>query len=84
MPKIKSVYYQADREVAIIAETHLIDKSSNKYPVVIKCFQDNLDNFISFMEFLAVYHQHIMTTNLLKRYFLEQKRRTKVIPRFFD
>ena len=36
------------------------------------------------MEFPAGHHRHIRTTNLLERCFLEQKRRTKVIPRFLD
>jgi putative transposase len=84
LPQIKSVYYQTDRDVAIIAATHLIDKFSNKYPAAIKCFQDDFDNCLSFMEFPAGHHRHIRTTNLLERCFLEQKRRTKVIPRFLD
>ena len=84
LPQIKSVYYQTDREVAMIAATHLIDKFSNKYPAAIKCFQDDFENCLSFMEFPAGHHRHIRTTNLLERCFLEQKRRTKVIPRFLD
>ena len=84
LPQIKSVYYQTDREVAMIAATHLIDKFSNKYPAAIKCFQHDFENCLSFMEFPAGHHRHIRTTNLLERCFLEQKRRTKVIPRFLD
>ena len=84
LPQIKSVYHQTDRDVAIIAATNLIEKFSNKYPAAIKCFQDDFDNCLSFMEFPAGHHRHIRTTNLLERCFLEQKRRTKVIPRFLD
>ncbi len=84
LPQIKSVYYQTDREVAIIAATNLIDKFSNQYPAAIKCFQDDFDNCLSFMDFPAGHHKHIRSTNLLERCFLEQKRRTKVIPRFLD
>jgi transposase-like protein len=84
LPQIKSVYYQTDRDVAMIAATNLIDKFSNRYPAAIKCFQDDFDNCLSFMEFPAGHHRHIRTTNLLERCFLEQKRRTKVIPRFLD
>jgi putative transposase len=36
------------------------------------------------MAFPPGHHKHIMTTNLLERAFVEQKRRTKIIPRFFD
>lgn len=84
LPQIKSVYYQTDREVAIIAATNLIDKFSNKYPATIKCFHDDFDNCLSFLEFPAGHHRHIRTTNLLERCFLEQKRCTKVIPRLLD
>ncbi len=84
LPQIKSVYYQTDRDVAIIAATNLIDKFSHKYPAAITCFQDDFENCLSFMEFPAGHHRHIRTTNLLERCFLEQKRRTQVIPRFLD
>ncbi len=30
------------------------------------------------------HHQHVRTTNLIERSFLEERRRTKIIPRFFD
>ena len=36
------------------------------------------------MAFPAGHQKHIMTTNFLERAFGEHKRRTKVIPRFFD
>jgi len=36
------------------------------------------------MDFPEGHHKHIRTTNLLERCFVEQKRRTKVIPRFLD
>jgi transposase-like protein len=36
------------------------------------------------MKFPAGHHKYIRTTNLLERTFAEQKRRTKVIPRFFS
>jgi hypothetical protein len=36
------------------------------------------------MAFPADHQKHIMTTNLLERAFGEQRRRTKIIPRFSD
>ena len=84
MPKIKSVYYQTDREVALIAATRLIEEYSDQYPSAIKCFQDDLESCLNFMEFPSGHHRYIRTTNLIERAFLEQKRRTKIIPRFMD
>jgi transposase-like protein len=36
------------------------------------------------MTFPAGHQKHIMTANLLERTFGEQKRRMKIIPRFFE
>ena len=84
MPKIKSVYYQTDRDVALIAATRLIEDYSESYPSVIKCFQDDLESCLNFMEFPSGHHRYIRTTNLIERAFLEQKRRTKIIPQFMN
>lgn len=84
LPKIKSVYYQTDRQVAMIAATNLINEFADQYPAAIKCFQDDLECCLNHIDFPAGHHKHIRTTNLLERAFLEQKRRTKVIPRFLD
>ena len=48
-----------------------------------KCFQEDWEACIAYLRCLAIHHKHIHTTNLLERSFLEQRRRTKVIPRFF-
>ena len=84
MPKIKSIYYQTDREVALIAATRLIEEYADQYPSAIKCFQDDLESCLNFMEFPSGHHRYIRTTNLIERAFEEQKRRTKVIPRFMN
>ncbi len=84
MPKIKNVYYQTDREIAILAATKLIENYADIYPAAIKCFQEDIDACLNHMDFPAGHHKYIRTTNLIERCFLEQKRRTKVIPRFLD
>jgi transposase-like protein len=35
-------------------------------------------------ELPAAHRKHVRTTNLIERSFLEERRRTKIIPRFFD
>lgn len=84
MPVIKDIYYQTDKEIAIMIATKIIDEHSSKYPSAIKCFQEDLDSCLNFMKFPVGHHRFIRTTNLLERTFEEQKRRTKTIPRFFD
>ncbi len=84
MPKIKNCYYQNDRKLAIMAATEIIDQYADVYPAAIKCFQDDIDSCLTHMEFPAGHSRYIRTTNLIERCFEEQKRRTKVIPRFLD
>lgn len=84
MPLIKNVYYQTDKETAELIAGKLIDKYLPAYPSAIKCFQEDLDSCLNYMKFPAGHHRYIRTTNLLERTFAEQKRRTKVIPRFFS
>ena len=81
---MKNVYYQTDREVAMLCATRLVEEYAEKYPAAIRCFQDDLECCLNHIDFPAGHHKHIRTTNLLERAFGEQKRRTKVIPRFLD
>ena len=83
-PTIRSVFYQTNAEIAKMYGAKIIDEYADKYPSAIKCLQEDFEACIQHMAFPPGHHKHIMTTNLLERAFLEQKRRTKIIPRFFD
>jgi len=82
MPVIRTVFHQTDKKMALQIASSIIDEFINEYPSAIKCFQEDLENCLNFMDFPAGHHRHIKTTNLLERCFEEQRRRTKVIPRF--
>lgn len=82
MPEIRSCYYAQDQELARQLAIKIIDRFAKKYPSAMKCFQDDFEACIAFLEFPKGHHKFIRTTNLLERCFEEQKRRTKVIPRF--
>jgi putative transposase len=84
MPKIRNVYYQTNKEIAMQLAVKIIGEYSSKYPSAIKCFSEDIDNCLNFMDFPEGHHKFIRTTNLLERTFLEQKRRTKTIPRFLN
>jgi len=83
MERIRNVYYQSDKQIAENLAAKVIEEYSVEYPSAVKCFQDDFDSCIRFMEFPERHHKFIKTTNVLERAFEEQKRRTKVIPRFF-
>lgn len=84
MPLIKDVYYQTDYDTAKLIAGKLIEKYLPVYPSAVKCFQEDLESCLNHMKFPSGHHRYIRTTNLLERTFAEQKRRTKVIPRFFS
>lgn len=54
------------------------------YPAAMKSFADDLEASLAHLRVPAAHRKFVRTTNLIERAFEEQRRRTKVIPRFFD
>src|SRR5688500_16118607 len=52
-------------------------------PTVVQCFRDDFDACIAHLRFPLRHRRVIRTTNLLERLFLEERRRTKIIPHAF-
>lgn len=78
--KIKAIYYAPDRATADQLAAGLIEAYAGDHPNMIKCFQADLEACLAHLEFPAGHRRYIRTTNLIERAFVEQKRRTKVIP----
>lgn len=81
---LNAVYDAPNREVADILALDFISHYADIYPSAVASFQDDLAACLVFLKCPAVHHRRIRTTNLLERAFVEQRRRTKIIPRFFD
>ena len=47
-------------------------------------FKDDLGATLTHLKLPSLHQKMIRTTNLCERSFVEERRRTKVIPRFFD
>jgi len=80
---VQAAYYAPDQEVAEMIAAGVLNKYQALYPAAMKSFQDDWHACIAYLRCPKVHHQRIRTTNLLERSFLEQRRRTKTIPRFF-
>lgn len=78
--KMKAIYYAPDRLTADQLAADFIDTYAGKHPTMIKCFQADLEACLAHLMFPAGHRRYIRTTNLIERAFVEQKRRTKVIP----
>jgi transposase-like protein len=46
--------------------------------------RDDLEASLAHLRLPVAHHKYVRTTNLIERSFLEERRRTKIIPRFFD
>jgi transposase-like protein len=53
-------------------------------PAAITCFQDDLDALLAIHRVPARHRIRVRTTNLAERSLVEERRRTKVIPRLMD
>ena len=57
---------------------------SREYPAAVGCFTDDLDALLAIHRVPVRHRIRLRTTNLAERSFVEERRRTKVIPRLMD
>jgi putative transposase len=62
----------------------LIESFGGAYPAAVKSFADDLEASLAHLKLPVRHRINVRTTNLLERSFLEERRRTKVIPRLLD
>ena len=60
------------------------ERFGNLYPSAMRCFADDLEASLNHLRVPVRHRIHVRTTNLLERSFVEERRRTKVIPRLLD
>jgi putative transposase len=71
-------------DAARAAADRLVNTYGRNYPAAIACFQDDLDALLAIHRVPARHRIRVRTTNLAERSFVEERRRTKVIPRLMD
>ena len=88
IPEIKvhlnAVYYAPDLEAGRERAEELVERYQGIYPSAVKCFQEDLEACLNHLRCPARHRRFITSTNLVERSFEEEKRRSKVLPRFFD
>jgi putative transposase len=80
---IRAAYYAPNREVANMVAADVLKTYQNRFPSAMRSFQDDWEACIAYLRCPAIHHKRIRTTNLLERSFLEERRRTCTIPKFF-
>jgi len=78
--RLQAVYYAPDLETAQGLAKAFITDYGKSYPSMVKCFNEDLQACLVHLKYPYGHRRCIRTTNLIERSFVEQKRRTKIIP----
>lgn len=66
------------------AAAEVLERYGRLYPSAMASLSDDLEARLNHLRVPINHRRYVRTTNLIERSFLEERRRTKVIPRFFD
>ena len=76
-------YEAASPALAAVLRDDFVAAYERELPAVVQCFRDDFDACIAHLRFPLRHRRVVRTTNLLERLFLEERRRTKIIPHAF-
>ena len=71
-------------DAARVAADRFTNTYARQYPAAVACFNDDLDALLNIHRVCVRHRIRVRTTNLCERSFVEERRRTKIIPRFGD
>jgi len=71
-------------DAARVAADRLVNTYGRAYPSAVACFSDDLEALLAIHRVPVRHRIRVRTTNLCERSFVEERRRTKVIPRLMD
>src|SRR5438876_11327408 len=78
--RARGCYEAASPALAMVLRDDFVQTYERELPAVVQCFRDDFDACIAHLRFPLRHRRVIRTTNLLERLFLEERRRTKIIP----
>jgi putative transposase len=81
--RARACYEAASPALATLLREDFVQAYGRELPTVVQCFTDDCDACIAHLRFPLRHRKVIRTTNLLERLFLEERRRTKIIPHAF-
>ena len=81
---VRSVRDAPTLEAGEQAAAVVIERFSDRYPAAMVCLSDDLEASLAHLKLSVRHRINVRTTNLLERTFEEERRRSKVIPRFND
>jgi transposase-like protein len=81
--RARGCYMAASPALALVLREDFVAAYERELPAVVQCFLDDFDACIAHLRFPLRHRRVIRTTNLLERLFLEERRRTKIVPHAF-
>jgi putative transposase len=81
--RARACYEAASPALATLLREDFVQAYGRELPAVVQCFTDDFDACIAHLRFPLRHRKVIRTTNLLERLFLEERRRTKIVPHAF-
>lgn len=80
---LNAVYHAPDPATAQLQAQRFREHWQARYPSAVACFEDDLAACLAHLRCPPRHRKFISSTNMVERGFLEEKRRSGTIPRFF-
>ncbi len=81
---VRAIRDAATHEAGEAAAATVIERYAGVFPAAMACLSDDLEASLAHLKLPVRHRINVRTTNLIERSFVEERRRTKVIPRFPD
>ena len=81
--RARGCYEAASPALATVLRDDFVQAYERELPAVVQCFRDDFEACIAHLHFPLRHRRVVRPTNLLERLFLEERRRTKIIPHAF-
>jgi transposase-like protein len=81
--RARACYEAASPALAIVLRDDFVQVYARDLPAAVRCFRDDFEACIAHLRFPLRHRKVVRTTNLLERLFLEERRRTKIVPHAF-
>lgn len=78
-----AAYQAPSPELARSMRQHFLDRYQRSLPSAAACFDEDFEACIAHLRFPVGHRRAVRTTNMLERLFVEERRRTKIVPNAF-
>jgi len=80
----KAFHHEGSYEEGLALARQVVEKYEKKFPEAMRILSTDLESCLTVLKLPVKHRRAVRTTNLLERLFGENRRRTKVIPHFFQ